>query len=122
MSHTDLDQPDLAALRAAAGDAEFAEAEVRLCSTCGYPLDAADPLAPLACDLARSLTEAGYDPRWDRHSGKDLHRGTEWREGESARAAVLYSSVSAGTGLLFDFLMERPGELVDVDTFAKLVI
>jgi hypothetical protein len=60
MSHTDLDQPDLAALRAAAWDAEFAEAEARLCGTCGYPLDGADPLAPLACDLARLLTEAGF--------------------------------------------------------------
>ena len=56
MSHTDLGQPDLAALRAAAGDAEFAEAEARLVSSCGYPL--AD-VGPLARDLARSLTEAG---------------------------------------------------------------
>ena len=59
MSHTDLGQPDLAALRAAAGDAEFAEAEAGLASA-----------GPLARDLARSLTEAGltlhhcatYDP------------------------------------------------------------
>ena len=61
MSHTDLDQPDLAALRAAAGAAEFAEAEAGL----GQHLrisawTAADPLAPLARDLARSLTEAGF--------------------------------------------------------------
>ena len=48
MSHTDLGQLDLAALRAAAGDAEFAEAEAGLAST-----------GPLARDLARSLTEAG---------------------------------------------------------------
>ena len=67
MSHTDLGQPDLAALRAAAGDAECAEAEARLVSACGYPLVGAGPLAR---DLARSLTEAGlslhhcaaYDP------------------------------------------------------------
>ena len=67
MSHTDLGQPDLAALRAAAGDAEFADAEARLVGSCGYPL--AD-IGPLARDLARSLTEAGlslhhcaaYDP------------------------------------------------------------
>jgi hypothetical protein len=59
MSHTDFGQPDLAALRAAAGDAEFAEAEAGLASP-----------GPLARDLARSLTEAGlnlhhcatYDP------------------------------------------------------------
>src|SRR5271165_5958577 len=57
MSHTDLGQPDLAALRAAAGDAEFADAEVRLVSACGYPHAGAGPLAR---DLARSLTEAGF--------------------------------------------------------------
>ena len=56
MSHTDLGQPDLAALRAAAGDAEFAEAEARLVSCRGYPLAS---VSPLARDLARSLTEAG---------------------------------------------------------------
>ncbi len=55
MSHP-VGQPDLAALRAAAGDAEFAEAEARLVSACGYPLADAGPLAR---DLARSLTEAG---------------------------------------------------------------
>ena len=56
MSHTDLGQPDLAALRAAAEDAEFAEAEARLVSSRGYPLAG---VSPLARDLARSLTEAG---------------------------------------------------------------
>ncbi len=59
MSHTDLGQPDLAALRAAAGNAEFAEAEARLLDSCGYRLGGTDPLAPLARDIARSLTEAG---------------------------------------------------------------
>ena len=44
MYHTDLGQPDLAALRAAAGDAEFAEAEARLVSACGYPLADTGPL------------------------------------------------------------------------------
>jgi hypothetical protein len=56
MSHTDLGQPDPAALRAAAGDTEFAEAEARLVSSRGYPLAS---VSPLARDLARSLTEAG---------------------------------------------------------------
>jgi hypothetical protein len=55
MSHTDLAKPDLAEPRAAAGDAEFAEAEARLVGSCGYPLADAGPLAR---DLARSLTEA----------------------------------------------------------------
>jgi hypothetical protein len=60
MSHTDLGQPDLAALRATAADAEFAEAEAGIASACGYPLAGTDPLASLVRDLARSLTEAGY--------------------------------------------------------------
>jgi hypothetical protein len=55
MSHTDLGQPDLAALRDAAGDAEFVDAEARLVSS-RYPLAG---VGPLARDLARSLTEAG---------------------------------------------------------------
>jgi hypothetical protein len=54
MSHTDFGQLDLAASRAAAGDAKFAEAGP--VSSCGYPL--ADT-GPLACGTARSLSEAG---------------------------------------------------------------
>ena len=57
MSHTDLGQPDLAALRAAAGDAESVEAEAGLVSSCGCPLPGAGPLTR---DLACSLTEAGF--------------------------------------------------------------
>lgn len=62
MSHTALGRLDLAALRAAAGNAEFAEAKVGLGSARGYPLAGADPRAPLARDLARSLTEAAFTP------------------------------------------------------------
>jgi hypothetical protein len=36
MSHTDLGQPDLAALRAAAGGTESAEAVAGLGSSCGF--------------------------------------------------------------------------------------
>jgi hypothetical protein len=59
MSHTDLGQPDLAALRAAAGNAGFAEAEARLPDSYGYLFGGADPLASLAHDIVRSLTETG---------------------------------------------------------------
>ena len=61
MSHTDFGQPDLAALRAT-GNAEFAGAEVQLLNSYGYQLGGAGPLAPLARDIARSLTEAGLAP------------------------------------------------------------
>ena len=59
MSHTDLGQPDPAALRAAADGAEFAQAVSRLTGTYGYRPADAGPLASLARNLARSLTEAG---------------------------------------------------------------
>ena len=51
------------------------------------------------------------DPFWEQHSGKDLHEGPEWQDGDSARALALYSSVSQGTRTILDFLMDRPGEL-----------
>ncbi len=56
MSHTDLGQLDLAALRASAGSMKFAEAQARLVGPCGYPPVGADPLAR---DLVWSLTGAG---------------------------------------------------------------
>jgi hypothetical protein len=50
MTDTDLRQPDPGPLRAAAEAAELAQAASGLVS---------DPLAPLARDIARSMTEAG---------------------------------------------------------------
>jgi hypothetical protein len=55
-SHADLGQSDLAALCAAAGDTELAEAEAGPVSSCGYPLTGADPLAA----TWPALTEAGF--------------------------------------------------------------
>ena len=52
--------PDLGPLRALAETAEFAEAVTRLADAYGRPLPADDPLAPLARDIARALTEAGF--------------------------------------------------------------
>lgn len=46
MSQTDLGQPQLAALRAAAGDAEFADAEAGLLSVYGCPLPGAPRYEP----------------------------------------------------------------------------
>ena len=60
MSDTDLHQPDLGPLRAAAESAELAQAVSGLVRTDGYPLADSDPLAPLARDIARSLVEAGF--------------------------------------------------------------
>jgi hypothetical protein len=58
MTDTDLRQPDPGPLRAAAEAAELAQAVSGLASTGGYRLADSDPLAPLARDIARSMTEA----------------------------------------------------------------
>ena len=59
MTHTYLRQPGLGPLRAAAEAAELAQAASGLASIGGSRLTDSDPLAPLARDIARSLTEAG---------------------------------------------------------------
>ena len=59
MPSSDLHQPDLGPLRAAAEAAELAQAASGLVSTYGYRLADSDPLTPLAREIARSLTEAG---------------------------------------------------------------
>ena len=59
MTDTDLHQPDPGPLRAAAEAAELAQAVSGLASTDGCRLADSDPLAPLARDIARSMTEAG---------------------------------------------------------------
>ena len=51
--------PDLGPLRAVAEGAELAEAASRLADAYGRPVPPSDPLAPLARDIARALTEAG---------------------------------------------------------------
>ncbi|MBO0815925.1 MAG: hypothetical protein J2P30_12405 [Actinobacteria bacterium] len=72
MTESDLHQPDLGPLRAVAEAAELADAASGLASADGYRLTDHDPCAPLARDIARSLTEAGlpvhccarHDPRY----------------------------------------------------------
>ena len=59
MTDTDFLQPGLGPLRAAAEAAELAQAVAGLVSIDGRRLADSDPLAPLARDIARSVTEAG---------------------------------------------------------------
>jgi hypothetical protein len=59
MTDTDLLQPDLGPLCAAAEAAELAQAVSGLVSIDGRRLAEGDSLAPLARDIARSMTEAG---------------------------------------------------------------
>jgi hypothetical protein len=62
MSDIDYPQTDLAPLPAAAEAAEFVHAS-GLVTAHGYRLAGSDPLAPLAGDIARSMTEAGLTVR-----------------------------------------------------------
>jgi hypothetical protein len=52
--------PDLGPLRALAEHEELADAARRLADAYGRPLRDGDPLRPLARDIARALTEAGF--------------------------------------------------------------
>jgi hypothetical protein len=52
--------PDLGPLRTLAEREELADAVSRLADGYGRPLPAGDPLAPLASEVARALTEAGF--------------------------------------------------------------
>jgi hypothetical protein len=63
MTETDLHRPGLGPLRAAAGAAELAQAVSGLVRIDGCRLADSDPLASLACDIARSMTEAGLTVR-----------------------------------------------------------
>jgi hypothetical protein len=58
--YCNLEPPDLGPQRALAETAEFADATATLGDAYGRPLPADDPLAPLARNIARALTEAGF--------------------------------------------------------------
>ena len=58
MPDTDLHQPGPGPLRAAADAAELAQAASGLVAATGTASPDSDPLAPLARDIARLLTEA----------------------------------------------------------------
>ncbi len=68
LTDTDLHQSDRGPLCAAAEATEHAHAASRLVSIDGCRLADSNPLAPLARDIARSLTEAGLTVHhWAKH-------------------------------------------------------
>ena len=58
------------------------------------------------------------DPLWDQHSGGEGHSGVEWGDGDSALAETFYAALPASTRLVFDLLMDRPGERLSSDWIA----
>jgi hypothetical protein len=61
------------------------------------------------------------DPLWERHSGGDAHRGPEWGAGDSRLAVGFYRSLGGNARLIFDLLMDQPGEQVDADWLAAQI-
>jgi len=61
------------------------------------------------------------DLLWEQHSGGDGHRGPEWGAGDGRLAVVFYRSLGQNARLIFDLLMDRPGEQVDADWLATQI-
>jgi hypothetical protein len=57
----DFQPPDLRPLRTLAESEELADARARVADGLGNPVPADDPYAPLASDVAKALTEAGFN-------------------------------------------------------------
>jgi Family of unknown function (DUF6416)/TIR domain len=60
------------------------------------------------------------DPIWERHSGKDGHRGQEWVPTDHAQAEAFYLSLAGRARFIFDLLIDHPGELIDADKIREL--
>jgi hypothetical protein len=56
---------------------------------------------------------ADDNPMWDGSSGGSGHQGPEWEQGDQERAEAFYRALTGSTKLIFDLLMDRPGERVD---------
>jgi len=61
------------------------------------------------------------DPLWEQHSGSDGHRGPEWGPSDLRRDAVFYRSLAGNARLIFDLLMDHPGQQVDSDRLAAQI-
>ena len=60
------------------------------------------------------------DPIWERHSGRDGHRGQEWAPTDHDQAEAFYLSLAGRARFIFDLLIDHPGELIDADKIREL--
>jgi Family of unknown function (DUF6416) len=74
-------------------------------------------------DTARGATQILDDdhPLWDRHSGGSGHQGPEWRLADRTEAEAFYASVQGKTKPLFDLMIDRPGQPLDVEEIVELL-
>lgn len=63
-------------------------------------------------------TASEDDPRWDHHSGRDLHYGPDWKPDDEAVARAFYATLAPNARLILDLMMRRPGEQLDADFLA----
>src|SRR5437868_3732018 len=64
---------------------------------------------------------ADEHPLWKRHTGLEGHRGEEWRWPEdAARAETFYATIGGKAKVFLDLLIDRPGQLVDVEDICAL--
>jgi Family of unknown function (DUF6416)/Domain of unknown function (DUF3883) len=58
------------------------------------------------------------DPLWKQHSGRQMHRGAEWGNGDRALAEEFYTALPTNTKFVFDLLMDHPGDRLTSDWIA----
>ena len=61
------------------------------------------------------------DPVWEQHSGGHGHHGREWVPSDGPRAVAFYRSLAGNARMIFDLLMDQPGEQVDADRIAAKI-
>lgn len=59
------------------------------------------------------------DPRWDRHSGRDGHRGAEWGVGDEEQMAALIAASTPRLRHFLELLASSPGREFDTDELAS---
>lgn len=58
------------------------------------------------------------DPRWNEHSGGGRTGFVEWQSGDGTRAARFYAALTENARLIFDLLMDSPGQPLSADWIA----
>ena len=74
-------------------------------------------------DTARGATQILDDdhPLWNRHSGGSGHQGPEWTLADLTEAEAFYASVKGKAKPLFDLMIDRPGQPLDVEEIIEIL-
>lgn len=81
--------------------------------------DRQETSAPAAGPAPKSLQLSDGHPMWDKSSGGGRD-GKDWDlSNDLERAETLYHSVTPNVRFFLDFLMDRPGQLLDADEICE---